>query len=243
MEASRGVRDVDVATRGGAIDERTTYVADRVTEGRKKKCLDRCQLVRTQLSLRGVFSFPTPRLRPSPHSAPRPMPPKPSPPSAGKPSKRRASDASGLQQSDLRDAFGASPKHARRGSLSSEDPLEVQVTPRQYDAFTVKFLETEGTARGFSAADREEDSRRSGEARERRRRFAKRQADEPSLGSSGRRGGRAIFKSRVFFVSQKSQPALDAFADLIESTSRHDVDSPSSPDRDGVRRRVRRAAA
>ena len=129
------------------------------------------------------------------------MPPKPSPPSAGKPSKRRASDASGLQQSDLRDAFGASPKHARRGSLSSEDPLEVQVTPRQYDAFTVKFLETEGTARGFSAADREEDSRRSGEARERRRRFAKRQADEPSLGSSGRRGGRAIFKSRVFFRS------------------------------------------
>lgn len=127
------------------------------------------------------------------------MPPKPSPPSAGKPSKRRASDASGLQQGDLRDAFGASPKHARRGSLSSEDPLEVQVTPRQYDAFTVKFLETEGTARGFSAADREEDSRRSGEARERRRRFAKRQADEaPSLGSSGRRGGRAIFKSPVF---------------------------------------------
>ena len=127
------------------------------------------------------------------------MSPKPSPASAGKPSKRRASDASGLQQSDLRDAFGASPKHARRGSLASEDPLEVQVTPRQYDAFTVKFLETEGTARGFSAADREEDSRRSGEARERRRRFAKRQADEPSLGSSGRRGGRAIFKSRVFF--------------------------------------------
>ena len=75
----------------------------------------------------------------------------------------------------------------------------MQVTPRQYDAFTVKFLETEGTARGFSAADREEDSRRSGEARERRRRFAKRQADEaPSLGSSGRRGGRAIFKSPVF---------------------------------------------
>ena len=102
------------------------------------------------------------------------MSPKPSPPSAGKPSKRRASDASGLQQSDLRDAFGASPKHARRGSLASEDPLEVQVTPRQYDAFTVKFLETEGTARGFSAADREEDSRRSGEARERRRRSAKR---------------------------------------------------------------------
>ena len=166
------------------------------------------------------FSFRLPDSAPR-HTA---MPPKPSPHSAGKPSKRRASDASGLQQSDLRDAFGASPKHARRGSLSSEDPLEVQVTPRQYDAFTVKFLETEGTARGFSAADREEDSRRSGEARERRRRFAKRQADEPSLGSSGRRGGRAIFKSRVFLrFPYGSQPALDAFADLIESTPRHDV--------------------
>ena len=238
MEASRGVRDVDVATRGGAIDERTTYVADRVDSPAENASIDR-QLVRPQLSLRGVFSFRLPDAAPR-HTA---MPPKPSPPSAGKPSKRRASDASGLQQSDLRDAFGASPKHARRGSLSSEDPLEVQVTPRQYDAFTVKFLETEGTARGFSAADREEDSRRSGEARERRRRFAKRQADEPSLGSSGRRGGRAIFKSRVFFRFPGSQPALDAFADLIESTSRHDVDSPSSPDRDGVRRRVRRAAA
>ena len=192
MEASRG----GARRRCGTLDERTTYayVADRVDGGPKKKNVSFEFSVASR-----SFLFSTPRLRPSPHSAPRPMPPKPSPPSAGKPSKRRASDASGLQQSDLRDAFGASPKHARRGSLSSEDPLEVQVTPRQYDAFTVKFLETEGTARGFSAADREEDSRRSGEARERRRRFAKRQADEPSLGSSGRRGGRAIFKSRVFF--------------------------------------------
>ena len=188
MEASRGVRDVDVATRGGAIDLRGRSRGRRAENAR----------IDVKSSTRSCPEF---SLFDSQTPAPRhtPMPPKPSPPSAGKPSKRRASDASGLQQSDLRDAFGASPKHARRGSLSSEDPLEVQVTPRQYDAFTVKFLETEGTARGFSAADREEDSRRSGEARERRRRFAKRQADEPSLGSSGRRGGRAIFKSPVFF--------------------------------------------
>jgi hypothetical protein len=188
-----------VATRGGAIDERTSYVADRVDSG----CpvpgpkMPRSMSTRPPGSCRfaefSLFDSQTPPL------ATPPCPRSRHPPSAGKPSKRRASDASGLQQSDLRDAFGASPKHARRGSLSSEDPLEVQVTPRQYDAFTVKFLETEGTARGFSAADREEDSRRSGEARERRRRFAKRQADEPSLGSSGRRGGRAIFKSPVFF--------------------------------------------
>ena len=128
------------------------------------------------------------------------MSPKPSPPSAGKPSKRRASDASGLQQSDLRDAFGASPKHARRGSLASEDPLEVQVTPRQYDAFTVKFLETEGTARGFSAADREEDSRRSGEARDRRSRSDERPSRAPAL---GRRDGRAIFQIARFVSPKK----------------------------------------
>lgn len=149
------------------------------------------------------------------------MSPKPSPPSAGKPSKRRASDASGLQQSDLRDAFGASPKHARRGSLASEDPLEVQVTPRQYDAFTVKFLETEGTARGFSAADREEDSRRSGEARDRRSRSDERPSRAPAL---GRRDGRAIFQIARFvseegsrFVSSADEPRDPT--DLVHSAS------------------------
>lgn len=91
------------------------------------------------------------------------MPPKPSPSGSGK---RRASDAAGgPQQTDLIDAFGVSPKLKRKGSLAAEAPLEVQVTPRQYDAFTVKFLETEGTARGFSAADKEEDARRSGTER------------------------------------------------------------------------------
>jgi hypothetical protein len=93
------------------------------------------------------------------------MPPKPSPSGSGK---RRASDAAGgPQQTDLRDAFGVSPKLKRKGLLAAEAPLEVQVTPRQYDAFTVKFLETEGTARGFSAADKEEDARRSGTERKR----------------------------------------------------------------------------
>ena len=111
------------------------------------------------------LSHPTNLVPPSPlsqchtHSA---MPPKPSPTWPAS-SKRRASDVSGTHtQTDLREAFGASPKQRRRGLLGAELPLEVQVTPRQYDAFTVKFLETEGTARGFSAADREEDARRSG---------------------------------------------------------------------------------
>lgn len=194
--ASRGVRDVECGDPRWGNRRKNDDLRGRSRGLRELNKSPSSSTGETrQLSLRGVFSFRLPDSAPR-HTA---MPPKPSPPSAGKPSKRRASDASGLQQGDLRDAFGASPKHARRGSLSSEDPLEVQVTPRQYDAFTVKFLETEGTARGFSAADREEDSRRSGEARERRRRFAKRQADEaPSLGSSGRRGGRAIFKSPVF---------------------------------------------
>lgn len=191
-------------------------------------------------SLLGTLLFSTRRVPPG-HTG---MSPKPSPPSAGKPSKRRASDASGLQQSDLRDAFGASPKHARRGSLASEDPLEVHVTPRQYDAFTVKFLETEGTARGFSAADREEDSRRSGEARDRRSRSDERPSRAPAL---GRRDGRAFFKSRV------SSPKKDLVSSR-QPTSRATRLTSSTPplsrpprkkqkNRDGVRRRVRRAAA
>ena len=167
------------------------------------------------------------------------MSPKPSPPSAGKPSKRRASDASGLQQSDLRDAFGASPKHLRRGSLASEDPLEVQVTPRQYDAFTVKFLETEGTARGFSAADREEDSRRSGEARDRRSRSDERPSRAPAL---GRRDGRAIFQIARFvspkkdLVSARQPTSQNDRTDLVHSASLHSA-SLASPRENKKQRR------
>ena len=166
------------------------------------------------------------------------MSPKPSPPSAGKPSKRRSSDASGLQQSDLRDAFGASPK-LRRGSLASEDPLEVQVTPRQYDAFTVKFLETEGTARGFSAADREEDSRRSGEARDRRSRSDERPSRAPAL---GRRDGRAIFQIARFvspkkdLVSARQPTSQNDRTDLVHSASLHSA-SLASPRENKKQRR------
>ena len=53
-----------------------------------------------------------------------------------------------------------SPEHRRPGSTLDEPPLEVTVTAPVYDAFTVKYLETEGCFRVFT--DREEDTRRSG---------------------------------------------------------------------------------
>ena len=53
-----------------------------------------------------------------------------------------------------------SPTDRRRGSTLDEPPLEVTVTAPVYDAFTVKYLETEGCGRVFT--DKEEDTRRSG---------------------------------------------------------------------------------
>ena len=45
-------------------------------------------------------------------------------------------------------------------------PYGKDVVPHVYDAFTVKYLETEGTQRGFkSSTDEEEDVRRSGASR------------------------------------------------------------------------------
>jgi hypothetical protein len=67
------------------------------------------------------------------------------------------------RQSGLFEAFhrGASA-NARRRSLAEDAPLEVAAYPPVYDAFTVQFLETEGTERGFRASERERDLRRSG---------------------------------------------------------------------------------
>lgn len=67
------------------------------------------------------------------------------------------------RQSGLFEAFhrGASA-NARRRSLAEDAPLEVVAYPPVYDAFTVQFLETEGTERGFRASERERDLRRSG---------------------------------------------------------------------------------
>ena len=77
-------------------------------------------------------------------------------------SARRASTASAGHQMGLAESFLAarSPEHRRPGSTLDEPPLEVTVTAPVYDAFTVKYLETEGCVRVFT--DREEDTRRSG---------------------------------------------------------------------------------
>ena len=65
------------------------------------------------------------------------------------------------RQLGLFESFERSPKKRRRPD-SDDLPLEVEVTPHVYDAFTVKYLETEGTQRGFKSRDEEEDIRRSG---------------------------------------------------------------------------------
>lgn len=91
------------------------------------------------------------------------MPPKTTPSKgSASASARRASTASAGRQMGLAESFLAarSPADRRRGSTLDEPPLEVTVTAPVYDAFTVKYLETEGCGRVFT--DKEEDTRRSG---------------------------------------------------------------------------------
>lgn len=93
------------------------------------------------------------------------MPPAKSP---SKPAKRAASaNLDKGRQMGLFESFARSPKNKRRKLDANDTPLEMEVTPHVYDAFTVKYLETEGTQRGFKThADEEEDVRRSGASRD-----------------------------------------------------------------------------
>ena len=62
------------------------------------------------------------------------------------------------RQLGLMESFGRSPKRSRRSAHVDDTPLEEEVTPHVYDNFMVKYLETEGTARGFkSNVDAEEE--------------------------------------------------------------------------------------
>ena len=67
------------------------------------------------------------------------------------------------RQLGLMESFGRPPnKKSRRSAPVDETPLEAEVTTHVYDNFTVKFLETEGTPRGFkSNVDAEEEDIRS----------------------------------------------------------------------------------
>ena len=67
------------------------------------------------------------------------------------------------RQMGLLESFGRSPKKRRKVTVD-ETPLEMETVPHVYDAFTVKYLETEGTQRGFKSHvdGEEEDIRRSG---------------------------------------------------------------------------------
>ena len=85
--------------------------------------------------------------------------------------KKKANGASSPRdrgrQLGLFESFARSPKKlkTRAGGADADAPLTVRVVPHVYDAFTVKFLETEGAERGFKSRnlsdEGEDDARRS----------------------------------------------------------------------------------
>jgi hypothetical protein len=85
--------------------------------------------------------------------------------------KKKANGASSPRdrgrQLGLFESFARPPKKlkTRAGGADADAPLTVRVVPHVYDAFTVKFLETEGAERGFKSRnlsdEGEDDARRS----------------------------------------------------------------------------------